>query len=317
MIRRLERRVAPEEEGMRTEVLLKRWFSLSSSVIRRVKWIEDGILADGQRIRTDYRPRAGQLLSVRLTDAERRSGVVPAPGPLDIVYEDGDVIVLNKAPGVPVHPGPGHFSDTLGNFLLYYYDTSGQEGDFHPVHRLDRGTSGLLVVARHAHAQEILKRQLHTDSFRRIYLAVCEGTPEPLRGVVDAPLGPKPGSLVEQEIRPDGKPARTRYETLWSGGGRSLLRLELDTGRTHQIRVHMASLGCPLTGDFLYGREEPELIARPALHSAHLSLRHPVTGAELEFDAPLPADMAALLPESEEKVMAAGKGAGNQPPEMV
>ncbi len=124
-------------------------------------------------------PGTGQVLSVRLSDPERRSGMVPAPGPLDIVYEDGDVVVLNKAPGVPVHPGPGHFSDTLGNFLLYHYDEEGEEGDFHPVHRLDRGTSGLLVVARHPHAQEVLKSQLHTPAFRREYLAVCQGAPEP------------------------------------------------------------------------------------------------------------------------------------------
>ena len=232
---------------------------------------------------------------MRLSDPERRSGIVPAPGPLDLVYEDEDLVVLNKAPGVPVHPGPGHFDDTICNFLLYYYDSVGIEADAHPVHRLDRGTSGLLAVAKHAHAQEVLKNQLHTAAFRREYLAVCRGAPSPAAGVVDAPLGPKPGSLVEQMVRPDGKPARTRYETLAVYGGRALLRLELDTGRTHQIRVHLAHLGHPLLGDFLYGTEEPDLIPRPALHSWRLALRHPITGKELLFTAPVPADMAGLL----------------------
>ena len=244
---------------------------------------------------TRYVPREGELLSVRLSDPERRSGIVPAPGPLDIVYEDPDLLVLNKAPGVAVHPGPGHYDDTIGNFLLYYYGSRGEEGDFHPVHRLDRGTSGLMVVARHPHAQEVLKGQLHTADFRRTYLAVCEGTPEPAAGTVDAPLGPREGSLVEQCVRPDGKPARTRYETVRCAGACSLLRLELETGRTHQIRVHLAWLGYPLAGDFLYGRECPETIRRPALHSAELSFRHPVTGARLSFSQPLPEDMAALL----------------------
>jgi len=220
---------------------------------------------------------------------------VPAPGPLDIVYEDPDLLVLNKASGVAVHPGPGHYNDTIGNFLLHYYDSRGEEGDFHPVHRLDRGTSGLMVVARHPHAQEILKGQLHTADFHRTYLAVCEGAPEPPAGTVDAPLGPREGSLVEQCVRPDGKPARTRYETIRQAEAVSLLRLKLETGRTHQIRVHLAWLGHPLVGDFLYGREDPGLIRRPALHSAELSFRHPITGKQLSFSQPLPEDMAALL----------------------
>lgn len=295
MSRRLELTVTPELAGVKVDTLLKRHLHLSGTVVRRIKWLEDGILVDGVRVYTDYRPEAGQVLSVRLSDPHRNSGVVPAPGPLDIVYEDEDVIVLNKAPGVSVHPGPGHFDDTLGNFLVDYYEKTGQEADFHPVHRLDRGTSGLIVTAKHPHAQEALKDQLHTERFKRVYLAVCQGVPEPPAGVVDAPLGPRPGSLMEQMVRPDGKRARTRYETLEVRNGRALLRLELDTGRTHQIRVHMAHMGCPLTGDFLYGTEDKALIPRPALHSAELSFRHPLTGKALEFQSPLPEDMARLL----------------------
>ena len=295
MSRYLNWTVPPELAGIKVDTLLKRHLNLSGTVVRRIKWLEDGILVDGVRVNTRFVPRAGQVLSVRLSDPERRSGIVPAPGPLDLIYEDEDLVVLNKTPGVPVHPGPGHFDDTICNFLLYYYDSVGIEADAHPVHRLDRGTSGLLAVAKHAHAQEVLKNQLHTAAFRREYLAVCRGTPSPAAGVVDAPLGPKPGSLVEQMVRPDGKPARTRYETLAVYGGRALLRLELDTGRTHQIRVHLAHLGHPLLGDFLYGAEEPDLIPRPALHSWRLALRHPITGKELLFTAPVPADMAGLL----------------------
>lgn len=295
MSRRLELTVTPELAGVKVDTLLKRHLQLSGTVVRRIKWWEDGILVDGVRVNTRFCPAAGQVLSVRLSDPERNSGIVPTPGPLDIVYEDEDLAVLNKALGVAVHPGPGHFDDTIGNFLVYYYETSGQEADFHPVHRLDRGTSGLLVSAKHPHAQEVLKNQLHTERFRRVYLAVCQGVPEPPAGVIDAPLGPKPGSLMEQTVRPDGKPARTRYETLKSWGDRSLLRLELDTGRTHQIRVHLAHIGHPLTGDFLYGTEDRALISRPALHSAELTFLHPITGAELAFHVPVPEDMARLI----------------------
>ena len=225
MSRRLELPVGPELAGIRVDTLLKRRLGLSGTVVRRIKWLPDGILVDGRRVNTRYVPRAGEVLSVRLSDPERRSGIMPAPGPLDIIYEDPDLLVLNKAPGVVVHPGPGHYDDTIGNFLLYYYDSKGEEGDFHPVHRLDRGTSGLMVAARHPHAQEVLKGQLHTADFCRTYLAVCEGAPEPPAGTVDAPLGPRGGSLVEQCVRPDGKPARTRYETVRRAGDRSLLRL--------------------------------------------------------------------------------------------
>ena len=294
MSRRLELVITPELAGIKVDTLLKRHLHLSGTVVRRVKWLEDGILVDGRRVNTRFCPAAGQVLSVRLSDPVRNSGIVPTPGPLDIVHEDIDLIVLNKSAGVPFHPGPGHFSDTLGNFLVDYYEKTGQEADFHPVHRLDRGTSGLLVAAKHPHAQEVLKGQLHTEDFRRVYLAVCEGVPDPPSGVIDAPLGPRPGSLMEQMVRPDGRPAWTKYGMLRRWGGRALVSLELETGRTHQIRVHMAHIGHPLTGDFLYGAEDRDLIPRPALHSGYLSFRHPITGENMQFSVPLPEDMARL-----------------------
>jgi len=296
-IRRLELVVSDACAGVRVDTLLRKHLLLSGTVIRRIKWLEDGILVDGVRVNTRFIPKPGQVLSVRLSDPERLSGILPAPGRLDIVYEDEDIIVLNKAPGVSVHPGPGHYDDTLGNFLLDYYIKTEQPADFHPVHRLDRGTSGLLVVAKHPHAQERLKEQLHSPDFCRVYLAVCEGMPQPKTGVVDAPIGPIPGSLMAQQVRPDGKWARTHYETIHTASGRTLLRLELESGRTHQIRVHMAHIGHPLTGDFLYGTEDRFLISRTALHSHVLSFRHPVTGARMEFSQPLPPDMEQLVPQ--------------------
>ena len=294
--RRLTLTVPPERAGQKVDTLLRKVLGLSGTVIRRVKWLPEGILLDGARVFTSTRVIPGQVLSVQVGDSAVTSGIAATPGPLDIVYEDDDLLVLNKAPGVSVHPGPGHYSDTVGNFLMYYYETSGILADFHPVHRLDKGTSGLLVVAKHPHAQEVLKQSLHTSSFRRTYLAVCDGTPEPSSGTVDAPVGPAEGSLIAQTVRADGKRAVTRYEILRRlPGGRSLLRLVLDTGRTHQIRVHMAHLGWPLTGDFLYGTENPELISRPALHAWQVSLLHPITGRWLSLTAPIPQDFDALL----------------------
>ena len=288
--------VTPELAGAEVKTLLRRALGLSGTVLRRVKWLEDGVTVDGARVNVRYRVSGGQTLAVRLTDPVPTSGVVPAEGPLDIVYEDPDLIVLNKAPGVLVHPGHGHFDDTLGNYLMWHYRQTGDESDFHPVHRLDRGTSGLVVVAKHAHAQEKLKNQLHTGAFRRVYLAVCDGAPPEPSGTVDVPIGPADGSLAARQVRPDGKPARTHYQVLRHWGPRTLVALELETGRTHQIRVHMARIGCPLTGDFLYGRPGP-LIDRPALHSARLELDHPITGERMAFDLSLPDDMQNLKPK--------------------
>ena len=199
-VRYLTLAVPPELAGQEVNTLLRRTLGLSGTVLRRVKWLEDGITLDGARVNVRVRVREGQTLSVRLTDPAPTSGVVPAPGPLDLVYEDPDLIVLNKAPGVLVHPSHGHFDDTLGNFLMDYYRRSGDESDFHPVHRLDKGTSGLLAVAKHPHAQERLKRQLHTGDFRRTYLAVCDGAPPAPDRTVDAPIGRVDGSLTARAV---------------------------------------------------------------------------------------------------------------------
>lgn len=293
--RRLELLVTPEQDGCKVDTLLRRVLHLSGTVIKRAKHTDRGILLDGVPAFVIHRVQTGQRLSVLVGDTQRENSVKSVPGPLDIVYEDEDILILNKAAGVTVHPSPSHFDDTLGNFVSYYYEITGQTALFRSVNRLDKGTSGLMCVAKHAHAHEILKLQLHTPDFRRVYLAVCEGTPIPPDGTVDAPIGRADGSLLKREVRPDGSAARTHYQILQTVGQRTLVQLELETGRTHQIRIHMAHLGCPLTGDFLYGVEDQALITRPALHSAQLALVHPITGATLSWSTPLPQDMVRLL----------------------
>ena len=294
-IRRLELIISPAQAGIKVDTLLRKHLHLSGTLIRRVKCLPDGVLLDGARINTRCRPQAGQCLSVRLSDPSISSGILPVPGPLDIVYEDEDLLVVNKAAGVAVHPGPGHYDDTLGNFLLFYYQQQGIQADYHPIHRLDRGTSGLMVIAKHPHAQDLLRQQLHTQGFRRQYMAVCVGQPQPEIGIIDAPIGRAEDSLLEREVRPDGAPAVTHYQTLLGCPSCSLLLVRLETGRTHQIRVHLAHIGHPLMGDFLYGSEDPALIGRVALHSVHLELTHPLTGKYLSLSASLPQDMQSLL----------------------
>ena len=293
--RYLQLHIGPELAGADVNSLLRRRLGLSGTVLRRIKWLPDGITVDGVRVTVRYRVQPGQTLSVRISDPDSAGQPVPVDGPVDVVWEDADLAVVNKAPGVLVHPSHGHFDDTVGNYLMARWRKNGEEAGFHPVHRLDKGTTGLLAVAKHPYGQEKLKNQLHPGHFRRVYLAVCDGIPAPPEGIIDAPIGAVPGSLIAREVRADGKAARTHYRVLRTSGARSLVELELETGRTHQIRVHMAHIGCSLTGDFLYGTEDHDLISRPALHSSRLELTHPVTGERLALSLPLPEDMARLL----------------------
>ena len=294
-MRRLSLSIHPSQEGKEINTLLRKELGLSGSGVRRAKQMPDGILLDGCPAFTNARVRTGQTLSVAVGDLVGSGQIAPVPGPLDIRYEDEDLLVVNKGGRTPVHPSQGHHGDTLANFLMAYYESIGLVAAFHPVNRLDRGTSGLMAVAKHPHAHEVLQRQLQEGRLTRTYLAVCQGTPAPAAGSVEAPIGREPGSVLRRMVTPEGTFARTHYEVLQIGKGRSLVRLKLDTGRTHQIRVHMAYLGCPLVGDFLYGRETEELPDRFALHSASIRLEQPVTGEEIVLEAPLPRDLADLL----------------------
>lgn len=284
--------VTQEEEGHRVDAILRR-HGLSTSAVRRAKHRPQGLLLDGEDIYTSYLVHAGQTVSI-LADDKAPSSIVPFDGPVDIRWEDDDLLVVDKPAGLTVHPCAGNWEDSLGARLVAYYHRIGLSADFHPVHRLDKGTSGLMAVAKHPAAQHALTSALHSGNFHREYLAVCEGIPSPLSGVIDAPLGRSDDSFLRQVVRPDGKQARTHYEVLRPGCPYSLVQLVLDTGRTHQIRVHMAYLGHPLAGDFLYGTECPELIQRPALHSSRLVLTQPFTGEHLVFTSELPVDMANL-----------------------
>ena len=218
------------------------------------------------------------------------SSVIPESLPLSIIYEDDDLLVLDKPAGQLVHPTTKETHGTMANAVRGYYAACGVHLDFHPCHRLDRNTSGLLLIAKHPEVQYQIMRQ---NALRREYLALIEGTIMPPAGCIDAPIARALPSIILRCVAEDGKPARTHYETQRTNGNYSLLRLWLDTGRTHQIRVHLAHCGHPLLGDDLYGGTT-EPIARHALHSAHLTLVHPRTKEVLILTAPLPRDMAQI-----------------------
>ena len=219
------------------------------------------------------------------------SSVTPERLPLAIVYEDDDLLIIDKPAGQLVHPTTKEAHSTVANAVLGLYAARGTRLDFHPCHRLDRNTTGLLLIAKHPEVQYQMAKQ---GTLTRAYLALFDGLLTPTEGIVDAPIARALPSIILRRVSPDGKPARTHYKTEWTNGGHTLLRLQLETGRTHQIRIHLAHLGHPLLGDDLYGGST-ELMARHALHSAQLALTHPRTGERLSIASPLPNDMARIL----------------------
>ncbi|MDE7242917.1 MAG: RluA family pseudouridine synthase [Oscillospiraceae bacterium] len=288
---RLELAVTAAQNDRTVRSLLKYELGLSTARINRLKRTETGLTVNGVRVFTNAVLHAGDRLTVDLESVERPSSVTPIPMELDILFEDQHLLILNKPAPLAVIPSSlSPEEPALAGAVTHYL---GPGAAFHPVNRLDRGTTGLMAVAKNGFVHDRLRRILHTGEFFRQYQAVCTGVPQPPEGTIDLPIGRAPGSAIRRQILPGGQPAQTEYRLLSAGGGYSLVELTPHTGRTHQLRVHMAALGCPLAGDWLYGTEG--LISRPALHAARLSFTHPLTGQRLAFTAPLPEDMNIVL----------------------
>lgn len=283
----LEFIVPPEWAGKRLDAFLRTALHFSGTTIKRAKNIEDGLTMDGCSIRTIDSLRRGAVVRV-VTDVAQRS-YPPSAAAVETLYSDDDLIILNKPAGMPCHPSRGHPYDTLANVFAALPDARGLY--FRPVGRLDKETSGAVLCAKHAHAAY---RLFGEDKPAKIYLALTTGTPPEPQGVVDAPIGREFEGSRRRCVRADGKRAVTHYKTLLMCEGLSLLALWLETGRTHQIRVHMAHLGCPLAGDVLYGGDSA-VLPRCALHCYALALTHPLTGIEVKVVAGLPDDLCKVL----------------------
>jgi RluA family pseudouridine synthase len=223
------------------------------------------------------------------------AGLTPVAMPLSVVHEDDDVLVLDKPPFVLVHPTQPEQTQTLSHGVAHHFAERGLMAKVRPVHRIDRDTSGLVLFANSAVAHARLDAQLREGSLQRAYQALVDGVMKDDEGEIDAPIGRDPRHPHLRAVRRDGEPARTRFHVLERLPRATLLELELETGRTHQIRVHMAHAGHPVLGDRQYGRAGTGMIKRQALHASRLSFDHPATGAGMTFDAPLPEDIAALL----------------------
>lgn len=286
MSRSVLHRVPPGWQGRPLREFLRRGLGLSARSLTELKTSPGGLLRNGHPCRTVDILVAGD--TVQLCFPEERAAYPPVEGPLEVLWEDQDYLVADKPSATPVYPTPGHHRDSLLNRVAYHYGQTGQSPGFHPLYRLDKDTSGLLVIGKHRAA-------VSSARVDKAYFAVCQGELSG-QGQVDAPIGLAPGSKIQRRCGGEGaRPACTHWRALAARDGHTLLALTLETGRTHQIRVHMAALGHPLAGDDLYGGSRA-LIGRQALHCGRLTLCCPVLHTVLELHAPLPRDMAAAFP---------------------
>jgi len=279
--------VTTEQAGRTVKSIMLGELSMSNTLLSSLKFRPNGILKNGSQARVTDRVQPGDTLSFSIADRHENTAA-PMALNIPILWEDDSFLLLNKPAGVGVYGG------NRPNLAGYFASRWGNAREFHPVNRLDVGTTGLLAVAKDGYAHDRLRRLLHTDGFQREYLAVAEGIVAPDTGVVALPISRHPVNGTTRAIDPNGLPSRTEYEVLKTSENRSLLRLRLHTGRTHQIRVHMAVLGHPLVGDRQYGASDLAL-SHPALHSHHVRILHPLTGEIVDVTAPLPEDMAALM----------------------
>lgn len=289
-----EYRVAADESRL-DQFLAGRDTGLTRSRLQRLI-VEGQVLVNGATAKPSNKVKAGDLVSLSLPPP-RPSSLVPQDIPVTVVYQDENLVVIDKPAGLAVHPGPGHPDQTLVNALLAMCpDIQGIGGEIRPgiVHRLDKDTSGLMMVAKTHQAHIDLSAQIKARQTTKGYLALVEGTPTPLQGKIDAPIGRHPRRRTRMAVVVGGKDARTSYKVRDRFQAHSLLELYLETGRTHQIRVHMVHIGHPLVGDTTYGHSSP-LVDRHFLHAFHLAFKHPITGEPLEFRIGLPLDLAPAL----------------------
>ena len=278
--------VPPAYEGETVQNFLRRDCGLSWRMVVKLKQVEQGITADGTALRTIDRLHAGQEVVLRLPDDTVR--VEPMDLPLTVAYEDEHLLIVDKPPYLAVHPSAGKTDPTLANIVVAHYEREGQHHAFRPVNRLDRNTSGLLLAAKNAHAAYSLAGKTEKQ-----YLAIVLGRLEG-SDVIDAPIRIKEGCCITREVGEGGKESVTHWQALAGDGQVTMVRLWLETGRTHQIRVHMSSIGHPLAGDTMYGTDDT-VMPRHALHCAVMSFVHPVTGEPVRADSLLPADMQEVL----------------------
>lgn len=273
----MEYRVTPEEAGRKVRDILRRSMGVSYTAMKSAKW-NGRIRLNGEAVHADAAVSAGDLVSITWAEDTPVYEIKPFELQLEVPYLDDNLMAVVKPAGIAVQSSRNHPDDSLENAVYAYFGCP-ENFVYRPVNRLDKGTGGLMLIARTPHAQHLLQRQLHTPAFRRRYLALTDGRPGEGEGVLDFPIAKAEGATVKRIVSPEGRPSWTKYRVLREEEGGALVLLELETGRTHQIRVHLSHIGCPVRGDFLYGTEQPEAFPGCfALHSAMLEAVHPLTG---------------------------------------
>ena len=283
--------ITPESyDGAKLRSFLRGYCRISCGILKRMKWIYNGIMVNGNHVYVTHILKTGDVVTLKLPETETQ--VMPADLPIRILWEDEDLLIVSKPSQMPVHPSPGHDCDSVANALCFHAEQRGESFSFHPVFRLDKNTSGLLVLAKNSFAASRL-----AFGVTKTYYAVCQGVLTG-SGTINAPIRCKEGHGIQREVGegPSSQTAVTNWEAVKNDSKHTLVKLHLETGRTHQIRVHFSYIGHPLAGDDLYGGS-CELIARQALHCGEVRFIHPVTKEELQFHEPLPSDMNAIFKE--------------------
>lgn len=273
--------------------IMRREFGFSSRLMTKIKQNKSAYI-NGESLPGWVTGESGDVLTVRLP--EETSDFEPEQIPIAPVFEDNDLLIINKQPGFVVHPTKGHHAHTIANGLMQYLIDTNQKFKIRFINRLDMDTSGLLIIAKNSHAQDSFMKQMKANTIRKKYIAVVKGIIPENEGTIDLPIGrPDPDRVERWVMTEGGYPSVTHYSVIERFKNHTLVSLILETGRTHQIRVHMAYTGHPVLGDHLYGGENPLLIERQALHSRYLSFNHPVSDKRIDVEAPLHEDMLKLI----------------------
>ncbi len=285
-MRRITITVTDEDIGSKIKSILKQKLGISAAVLTKLKQTPEGILLNGKSVFATQTVNKGDVITITLSD-ESSPNIVPSHIPLDIIYEDEDILAVNKPRNMPCHPSQNHHDDTLANGVMHYYKE--KDFTFRVITRLDKDTSGIVLIAKNKISASILSDHMLNGKIYKEYVALCHDAPKDTKGTIDAPIARKEGSTIMRVVDPSGKRAVTEYEVIKSIENCSLIRINPMTGRTHQIRVHLSHIGCPIYGDDMYGSPIKNELTR--LHCRQIRFNHPMTRKELTIEAPIPEDM--------------------------
>lgn len=290
----LQYTVTEKESGWSVKEVMRRRMGISRKHLSRLK-LTDGVKLNSESVYVSVPVQPGDQV-MALMEAEESDDILPQPMDLSILYEDEDILLLDKSPGIIVHPTHGHYTGTLANGVMHYWQSKGEKHRFRPVHRLDQETTGVLLIAKNKHAHHALSEQWQRNEVTKEYWAIVHGQLANDHGIIDAPIDRSPDDRKYRIVISTGYPSITHYWLEKRYSQATWVRIRLETGRTHQIRVHMKHIGHPLVGDHFYGQSEEEItMERHALHAYRLRFRHPRTGDAMDIQSPMPNDMKKLL----------------------